>query len=371
MKAIDQWIFDEYRISAHGLALYRVIFASYALLVIVPRHGWLADVPDAFFYPPIGMTMFFSGVPGAWFFHLLNFAIMVAAFCLLLGKCVRPAWASVGVLLLVGNAWAYSFGKINHGILPIVVALVMSMADTAESKDSPREQVAAEMAGAGRAAWPMALLAMLVGMAMFTAAIPKLLTGWLDPSAPATLGHLLFNHFVTGRETLLSSTLVEIDSLLFWKISDYATLLLEGGFIVAMLWRRWFQVFCAAACLFHLGVFWMMDIPFTGNVLVYGAFVNWALILQWGPARRLAERGVVLSRRVALWHVLLIACVWFGGTLVVGQPWSAMVQMFVLHAAALIGIAYLVWEVDRLRRRYVASGRLISDSTDVRVEVDG
>jgi len=306
--AIDRWIFEEYRPGAPGLPLYRVLFAGYVLLLAVPRHGWIAGFPDAFFRPPLGPTLLFGGFPPAWFFHGLDFGLLLAGLCLPAGYRPRIASLAIALLLLSGNAWAYSFGKINHDLLPIVAAGVLAFSgwEGPLVERPPRERPARE-----RPAWPLALLAMLVAMAMYTAAHAKLRSGWLDPGAQASLGHLLHNHFVTERQTALSTLLLRVDNPLFWKLSDYATVALEAGFLLAMLRRRALLFWCALASWFHLGVLLSLGIPFHTNLLVYGAFVDWSALTRRRAGARLAERFDALAARVGPSHLLAGAALIF------------------------------------------------------------
>ena len=60
-----------------------------------------------------------------------------------------------------------------------------------------------------------------------------------------------------------------------WELLDYATVLLEGAFLVAYPSRRAFKLIAAIACLFHFGIAVMMELVFVFNLAAYGAFVDW------------------------------------------------------------------------------------------------
>ena len=340
---VDRWIFEEYKPLVAGLPLYRVLFASYILLVVLPRYGWIGAFPDIFFHPPVGIPLLFEGFPPTWFFHLLNFGLMVAGVSLLVGWWPRVASLAIAGLLIVGNSWAYSFGKINHDILPIVVALVMAFSGWGG-------RIVQQRPISSEPAWPMALLALLIGLAMLTAAWPKLTSGWLDPHAPATLGHLMRNHYVTGRETWLSTMLVQFGWTPFWKLLDYGTLLIEGGMLLAIVSRHAFRVFCALACLFHFGVWMVMDIGFSTNVTAYAAFANWALLLHYEPIRRGCVWIDWVGDRANLFYVIAAAGGLFGVYLTIGNPWGGWLSRLILVAGALVGGYYVlswVWRVLR------------------------
>jgi len=157
----------------------------------------------------------------------------------------------------------------------------------------------------------------------FTAALPKAASGWLDPSAQATYGYVLHQHYASTGGTLIAPLLIRTQSPFFWKPLDYFTLVLEGGFIFAIFSRRSLQAFCAAAVLFHAGTLLMLDLSFAGNVLAYAAFINWATIagqVSVPPSvREVASPVITWIRR--LWGPALAACV-----LVAGFGYFALIQ---------------------------------------------
>src|SRR5690625_5725460 len=63
--------------------------------------------------------------------------------------------------------------------------------------------------------WPLTLLALLIGFMMFTAGVPKILGGWLDPSTQAVQGHLFNQYFLDRKSTRLNSSHVAISYAVF------------------------------------------------------------------------------------------------------------------------------------------------------------
>src|SRR4029077_1843992 len=122
------------------------------------------------------------------------------------------------------------------------------------------------------------LMALIVGLAMMTAAVPKAGSGWLDPHSHAVRAWLLYNHVVTGRSDWFSGHLLRIDSWVPWKLFDYATVLIEASFLLAVTRRSAFRVVCAFACFLHLGIAVMMEIAFVGNILAYAACFEWSAL---------------------------------------------------------------------------------------------
>ena len=326
------------------LALYRILFAC-LLLAGTPRYQWIAQFPDSFFAPPPGMTIFFlSGFPPGWFFVLLDLTLVTALMFLLAGRRVTGASIVVTATLLIGNAWAYSFGKIDHDIL-LVLAPVFLAAAGWHGRSPSR-------------AWPMALYALSIAVTMLTAGLEKATTGWLQPSSHAVLGHALQNALMMDRLTWVRLATRLLPGVA-WKALDYATVMLELGFLAALPRRTWFRTVCAIACLFHLGVALMMGIFFLSNLAAYAAFVDWdVLAARARVSRQLTRTRLWLGERsdpellaaAAAWAATAFA--WqhrTGGRLVsmaavVSEP-GAMALTWI---AALGGLVYLGTRARRL-----------------------
>ncbi|MEX2641448.1 MAG: HTTM domain-containing protein [Balneolales bacterium] len=284
MKKFDHWIFCSFQVSAESLGLYRILFASLILLVVTPGHSvyaqftLLSGFPAGFFDPPPGPMMLFGGIPGETFFRGLILMLNISLVSLLLGY--KTFWASLatGLLFLTGFGFSFSLGKVNHNLLLLILPLIMMWSNWGASYSldalrTPGKRPTAE-------SWPLTLLILCIGFMMFTAGLPKILGGWLDPDSLATRGHLFRQFFVNGRTDLLSGWLVSVDEQWFWIMLDYVTVIFETGFLIAILHPVTARIFLALAVLFHAGTLVMMNISFTNNIIVYGAFVNWHGLLS-------------------------------------------------------------------------------------------
>lgn len=288
--SVDHFIFAEYETTNSSLGIYRILFAACILFVYLPEHLWISGFPNSFFTPPPGPTaIFFTGFPGLWFFRLLNGLEVVAATLLIFGCRTRLASLSLGIMLFVGNCWAFSFGKINHDILMILVPLVMAFSTWRDAYSVDAKQRGPSEAQGS--AWPVALIALLTAFGMMSAAVPKVASGWLNPHSHAVLGRMLLNIFVIGRSNWIATILLRIHSGLFWEFLDYATVAVEASFLFLVVRRKWFRIVCAAACFFHLGIALSMNIAYWPNLLAYGAFVDWSILERHnGIGRQLLER---------------------------------------------------------------------------------
>ena len=101
---------------------------------------------------------------------------------------------------------------------------------------------------------------------------------------------------------------------------------------MALPWWRAFRIALAFTALFHLGVFLVMNISFAHNIVVYGAFVPWAVRLP--------------AARVLLVAPVIAAAAWL---LVPGEVTAAVI----LFTGGVFGAGYLagqLWSMCRLTR---------------------
>lgn len=273
MNRYDRWLFREYATAPIALAVYRIVFGGLALLGAGRRHLWIDDLPDLFFSPPVGPTALLTGFPPAGVLAGLNLALAVALAGVTAGCFTRTCSLAAGLLMIAADAIAFSTGKIDHSILtPLTLLLLAFSGWGGRLSVDAALRTRRGFPPRPSAAWPLAVLAMTVGLAVWTAGWAKATTGWLDLDTCATQGHLARNFFGTGRETWLGELVLSRTEAWLLEPMDWATVLVELAFGVAFVHRRLFRVVLALMCLFHLGVYWMFDISFAGNVLVYAVF---------------------------------------------------------------------------------------------------
>jgi hypothetical protein len=316
-SAFDRWIFGSFGVSARGLALYRIAFALFGLLITAPGHApdtdfaRITDLPDVFFLPPPGPMQLVGGFPGALFFDVLTAAATGALVCLLIGYRTRWASAALTGLLLVGFGFSYSLGKVNHNLLFVLTPLIMGASGwgAALSLD-------ARAGRGGRVeAWPLTLLMLLVGFGFFTAGFTKLIGGWLALDTQATLGHLFKQFYANGRQDFLAAEFLTWRSAAFWEAMDWATIALECGLLVAAFRTSWARPLLVLVVFFHMGTLLMLNIAFAPNMIVYAAFLPW---LTW--AARLPRR---LPSPPTAWLIAGALVVWIAFTFA-GSPLLAL-----------------------------------------------
>ena len=291
LRAYDHWIQDEYRQPLQGLALYRIL---YVLLTLVfkgtPSYLWLATMPNYLYNPPLfSLGTLFPGFPIYGICLALTIGIAILYIFLLFGFRTRTVGLTLFGLLLIGNSFSFGFGKISHDeLFALLLPLIMSFSGWGEhySLDAAPERRQA-------AGWPMTLLALLLGFAMFTAGVPKFQSGWLDPSSSAVQWYLVRRYYGLDRQDYLAPLFAQWHNPFFWEALDYGAVLFELLFLFAIVRRHWFQRLLALAVGFHLANLLLLNISFTANLLIYLLFIEWQPIIKF-------------IRKASLQHVLRI-----------------------------------------------------------------
>lgn len=302
----ESWIFNTYSPTEQGLGLYRIFAALFFLIFLFPDvafYSALESLPDEFFTPPPGPMMVFDEFPPEVFFRLIHGFLVVSWIGVLVG--FKTKWSSIlaGFSMLILQGFMFSLGKINHEILLAVTPMVMAFSNwgAAFSVDSKyrKEEEAVE-------GWPLVLLALFLGFMMFTAGFPKILGGWLDPSTQATRGHLFNQFFVHNRQDLLAAFAVRFDVAFVWEVLDWATIIFEVGFLVAVLKAGWTRLFICFATIFHFSTMMTLNIPFLVNFLVYAAFIKWDSVFRYlknSTIFFLNEKAAKINRDKWVWSI--------------------------------------------------------------------
>jgi HTTM domain len=337
VKRLDYWIFESYCVRVTDLAVYRIVYSTYVLLTYLPSATWLRHTPHAFFSPPVSLAALFTTFPPSSLLVALNVLLGLFLSMLIFGLHTRVASMGTSIVLVVINSWAYALGKINHDILLVITPAVLAFSGwgNALSLDSlrrPRHSL-----DPPKGAWSLALLALLIGISMFTAGWTKVATGWLNPTTLSTYGYLLNNYFVTGRHTWLGERALWMDSFWLWKSADWFATILECGFVFAIFSPRSMRIVMAIACLFHLGIWLLFDIVFASNVITYGAFVPYSTLTGLYGLRNIAVHRLGVRRWAFAWMAFIMTLLVALSISQLGEPLQSFVGPPVRRGVVLLG----------------------------------
>lgn len=292
---------ESYTASPKALSVIRILFALHVLIFPID-YKWVAQVPGAFFHPAPGPFALFEDAPSSAVLVGMEVLRAVLALAVLVGFRTKSVSIALSVVMIVGSGFTHSFGKVDHFILYELLPAAMAFAGwgsrySLDSRSVPNLRHGSKHAGS-TSGFPMLLWAVTVGFALLTAAVPKVLTGWLDPSRQATRGYLardLADPVKVGPLTELLGG-VQIDAL--WKLLDYATIFAEGCVIIAVLVPALLRLSILLILGFHAGVYLALGIDFAHYLLVYAVFFAFPFRGWFAAPELRVTRG--RGRRIAL-----------------------------------------------------------------------
>lgn len=309
-RPLDNWIFNSYPVYPEALGLCRIFYAAYMLFYAAARIDWMANYPAVFFDPPLSIARLFSGFPPLYVLHGFNVLSIILWILLLVGYRTKIVSITLSLFMIVVTTFLFSFGKINHIILLTSLPFVMAFANwgAAFSIDAHLSKQPIKVKS-----WPLTFMSIIIGFGMFTAGVMKL-PDWLYLDTLAVKSKVIYNYVVAHRTGLLSSYFVALDNRFFWEFLDWATIILEVGFLFAIFKASVFRLWVAIAVVFHFSVLVMINIDFSINLLAYSIFLPWLSIKQLG-GKKLASFFKKINQffeRIKWWHIglLFAALLW-------------------------------------------------------------
>ena len=288
---IDNWIFHGFTLSPESLALYRICFAAYSLLFGIPSFVWIDANPDVFYDPPPSLAALFSGFPSYAILQAFSTFVCLLFILLLFGYKTRMVSVLLTLTLIVANSFTYSFGKIDHDIIPVVTPSVMSFSGWGAclSLDALQKRVHRDPAPSRN--WPVALMALIVTFGFLSAGLPKALK-WIDfdVSTHGVRSWVIAAFFTEARQDFLVPVFVRISDPYFWELLDIVAVAFELGFLVVLPFPKLFRLYIGLAVLFHFNNHLMLNIPFAEYMIVYLLFLNWEPLVAYVKNNHVLDR---------------------------------------------------------------------------------
>ena len=264
-ERFDNWIFHSYKVSPSFLGLCRIVYASFILFLQMEKTDWIVSYPKVFFSPPPGPAMLFSDFPPIWYPSIINIMGPVVLILLLIGyqtKFISILFSFFGIF---HSSFICSFEQIVHPTtLFLLIPFFMAFANWGAglSIDALQRNKTQNVVG-----WPLTLVSILIGFAMFTSGLVKL--EFFDPTTKGIQGNLYWSYFARGTQEMLSSFFMSIKSTLFWEFLDWTTVIFELSFLVVPLFPRIFRVYAGLAVLFHTLILYLIGLDFSFLMMVY------------------------------------------------------------------------------------------------------
>jgi hypothetical protein len=300
-----------YPVPLSVLSVYRILFATYLLVLnTVPDLRWIAGYPSVFYDPAPGMPALWGGFPPYLVLAGLELLLIAAICALLVGWRTPTVSIAVTVIGYTANSAYFTFGKIDHTFMTWIVPALLAYSgwgrlysfDAARNGPADDDEVAP--------AWPVFVVGSFLALSFLSAALPKILRGWLSFETSAVRRNFLQFSSQLDRNHLLAKWFVDFEFPPFWEALDWAGVGLETALAFALLWplaQRWLIL---AVWLFHVANLLLLNISFYGPLPVYPLF--FLPLLSPALGRRFGE-WVMTHRRPLLAAVPVLAALAFFG----------------------------------------------------------
>jgi hypothetical protein len=225
----------------------------------------------------------------------LTTALVAAAVAGVTAYRHRPARMVLALLLTVFVAALSGFGKINHGlhhlVLAVVVLALVPTLPRALLEGVPRPRLPAGAYDLVAAAQGLVLVTYtLSGAAKLLAGVAQLRAGEPNLFSSGSLSRLVAERMLqTGESPPLAGVILErplLGALLYG-----ATVVIELLAVLVLPWPRLAAGWAAALAAFHLAVFWSMHINFTPSIAVLVLLFGLSPFLARGPSPPPAAAG--------------------------------------------------------------------------------
>ena len=285
---------DEIRCSA-------LLIPLFYLLLMWSNFTWISSMPDALFDPPAySPAILASGFPSYIVLAILESVLALSIAFLALGK--RPLLSGsvfCAVLVTLCN-FEYSFGKIDHEILPIITVfcVAVGLASSQQKKSQLIERLFPVRAET--------LLALAITFGMFTAGFEKS-TNWIDfdMSESGFLKWFYGGYLNSGRTHMLAEWVPRMHPLIIESF-DYIAVVFELSPLLLLLlgrplyWRLWLTF----ACFFHMGNLVFLNIAFILSFIAYLAFLMPSRLVQFVLRKNVARVLIGVIFILAVWSVI-------------------------------------------------------------------
>lgn len=266
---IKRLIFHTFEPTATDLAIVRIVFCLILFYKGLGDYAWLAHEHDIFYNPPPRVPRWIDMCYDEDFWKFLNFLNYVFLVFILIGFLTPISSALFFVVSVFVYSKVFSFGKIDHGFFVCLTPLLLGIAGWGNKWSL--DAILFENLKIKK--WALSYLALCLGLAFLTAALPKILGGWLLPDQLMSKGFIIKKIYYEGVQSFFANALLAADINAFFKLLDYFTVAFELLFVFLIFHRYYGKWILLATCFFHVGVQAFMGIDFSGHMTAYLPFI--------------------------------------------------------------------------------------------------
>ncbi len=287
-RAWDRFWFPP--VPTERVAIFRLIVTGFALIDVTVFSRYVLRYSEndlAFFHPVVllrvpellGLNVHPIPPPAV---HAVLYGVMIAALLAsFIGYRTRLALAVAAPLFLYHWAIFNSWGKVNHGKIPVIIALLVLIVAPAAGRYSvdalrrrgrahPDDPVVLDPLGG----WALRVVGFIVVAAYMLSVLAKLAN-----SGPTWAFQPVLARSLLTVDSPLASLMLEQPTLLV--AAQIATLVAEALAVLAFAggWRR--NVVLATLASMHIGSYLLLRTEFFGFIVCYAVFYNLEEIPRW------------------------------------------------------------------------------------------
>lgn len=256
-------------VDADALACFRICFGLMMLFVFKTKLSWLKDIPEGFYRPYVlTLAKLFNSLPPDWFFTISDFLVVFLLLAITLGVKTRIISFVLFIIFIVNNSFAFSLGKIDHGILITMLLLFFSFSNAGTRLAIVPDRKLSDQ----HLLFPV--YAILVVFGFFSAGYQKFFN-WIDfdLSTSGLLSWFYNGYFSLERQDLLANFFFAVPLWVVETMEYFAVAFELSGLLFLLYSRKSWHIYLLIASIFHLLNTLILNIPFQGHFLVYGLWL--------------------------------------------------------------------------------------------------
>ena len=264
----DQFNFEVYQASAARVFWWLLVLFAFPLPYYLIN--FFENVPNYYYMPSKYNFVYyiFDAIPGSYFFICMYVILVICVFFIIFWKKAKFMWALLVIILLIQYWLKYSFWKIDHWIVDVLVPLILGLTWWWYFHSLDRNTDDNKLNN-----WWFFALLYVVFWAYFSAGLPKL----FDPAYLSFNSHVVMDIMSNrwAETSNLHAILSGIDGNLWWKwlffeLFDYGALMFELVLpFLLFQGKRWINIFLIIAWIFHLANSYLTGIKFAWLQVVY------------------------------------------------------------------------------------------------------
>lgn len=284
-RAWNRFWFPE--VPVERVAIFRIAVAVFAFIDVAFVSNYMVGyttVDRVFFEPVVWLEVIGGPLPSPLAFGIMTVILLVALGAAAVGFRTRTALMVAAPLYLFHWSLFNSWGKVNHGKIPVVLALFVLIVAPAAAKlsvDAWRRarhaapEVAERDAVAG---WALRVVGVSIVSAYVLSVVAK-----LRNTGPSWVFEPILQAQLLVGDSWLHGLLVDNPDILI--AAQAVTLLVEAAAVLVFLggWIR--NVLLAMLAAFHLGSYLLLETEFFGFLVCYIVFFETEHLLPYLPER--------------------------------------------------------------------------------------